>query len=224
MLERMLERRPEEGVVDGDERLRRVRARDVDGVRDVAHASVGLAGVSTKTSFEIGERGGGARQRVAIAGRHADRREAERFEHLVDEVLRAAVERLRVKKRRPARQEREAAGRDRRHARVEDGRALRAALERHELIFENLGVRVREPRVDQVDVFVLGRRELAERDRERALGGLGAREHERRRAEDRRARRADRERRIEAAREDRGLGADAVGRLRHAPIIRVKPT
>jgi hypothetical protein len=32
---------------------------------------------------------------------------------------------------------------------------------------------VREPRVDQVDVFVLGRLQLAERDRERALGRLG---------------------------------------------------
>jgi hypothetical protein len=41
------------------------------------------------------------------------------------------------------------------------------------VIFENLGVRMREARVDQVDVLVLGRLELAERDRERALGCLG---------------------------------------------------
>jgi hypothetical protein len=83
----------------------------------------------------------------------------------VYEVLRAAVQRLRVEQRRPARQERETAGGDRRHARVEHGRALRTALERHEVIFENLGVRMREARVDQVDVLVFGRLELAERDR-----------------------------------------------------------
>ena len=63
--------------------------------------SVGLAGVSTKTSFEVGERGRGSGQCVAISGRHADHGEPERLEHLVDEVLRAAVERLRVKDRAP---------------------------------------------------------------------------------------------------------------------------
>jgi len=69
------------------------------------------------------------RARERVAGWYA-----ERLEHLVHEVLRAAVERARVQQRRAARQEREAAGRDRRHARVEHGRALRAAFERNELI------------------------------------------------------------------------------------------
>ena len=176
-LERMLEGRAQEGVVDGDERLRRVRARHArPRARCRVMRSVGLAGVSTKTSLRSGSAGRGARERVAIAGRHAHGREAERLEQLVHEVLRAAVERPRVQERRAARQEREAAGRDRGHARVEDGRAGRAALERHELILEDLGVRVREPRVDQVDVLVLGRpRSCRARSRTRARPPRGSR-------------------------------------------------
>src|SRR4030095_8875502 len=41
-IERVLERRPEERVVDGDERLRRVRRRDVDDVRNVSHPEGGV--------------------------------------------------------------------------------------------------------------------------------------------------------------------------------------
>jgi len=107
------------------------------------------------------------------------------------------------------------AGRNRGHARVEYGRATGAALERHELILEDLGVRVREPRVDEVDVLILGGRDLAERDCERSLGSLRAREHERRSAVDGRPCCAHGEAGIEATRENRGLGADAIRRLRH---------
>ena len=157
-VERVLERRPEEGVVDGDQRLARVRASDVDGVRDVGHAQRGIGRRLDEDELEIAQRGGGAGQCIGIPGRNADHGESQRLEHLMDQVLRAAVQRLRVENRGPARHERETAGRDRRHARVEHRRALCPALERNDVIFEDLGVRVGQARIDQVDVLVLGRR------------------------------------------------------------------
>jgi hypothetical protein len=42
---------------------------------------------------------------------------------------------------------------DRGHARVEDRRGLGSGLERHDLVLEDLGVRVGEARVDEVDAF-----------------------------------------------------------------------
>jgi hypothetical protein len=69
-------------------------------------------------------------------------------------------------------------GRDRRHARVEDGRCTRASLERQQLVLEDLGVRMRQARVNEVDVFVVLRLNLAERDRERPFRCFGAREYE----------------------------------------------
>ena len=44
-----------------------------------------------------------------------------------------------------------------------------AGLERDDLVFENLRVRVGEPRIDQLDVLSLDRPDLSERDGERAL-------------------------------------------------------
>ena len=150
--------------------------------------------------MQVRETRGRSFERAAVACRHRRDAKPERLEHLVHEVLGAAVERLGMQQGRALGQKREADGGDRRHARIEDRGRPGAALQRHELVLEDLGVRMGESRVDEVDVLLVLRLELAERDGEGPLGRLGTGEHEGRRAVDGRTRRSHREARIEPPR------------------------
>ena len=87
--------------------------------------------------------------------------------------------------------EREEGGHDRRHAGVEDGGIAPAGFERHDLVFENLGVGMREAGVDQVGALAVLGLDLARGDGEGVLGRLRAGEDVSGTAKDRRPRRAD---------------------------------
>jgi hypothetical protein len=94
----MLERRAEDRVVDRDERLRGMRARDPDRVRDVAHPERRVRRRLDEEELQVGKPVRGLRENLAIPCRYADDVEAERLEHLMHEVLGAAVQRTRVQK------------------------------------------------------------------------------------------------------------------------------
>ena len=74
----------------------------------------------------------------------------------------------------------------------------RAGFERHDLVFQNLGVRMREARIDQVGALARRRLNLARGDGERVLGRLRTGEDISGAAEDRRPRRPERKMRVEA--------------------------
>src|SRR3984957_2963558 len=130
-------------------------------------------------------------------------------------MLAAAVQRLRIYERSGALQEREHHGENRGHAGIEDRGGVGAALERYQLLLEDFSVWMIQPRINQVRTIVTERPDFPKHDPERALSRLRTRKHEGRAAIDRRPRRSDRQLRVEAAGQHRGLGPHAIRNLRH---------
>ena len=98
---------------------------------------------------------------ACVAGWNRARVESQRLNDLMNQMLAAAVERTRVEHRASAIEKREYRGRDCREARIEHRGRVGAALERHQLIFDDLGVRVAETRVDEIGAFVAALPDLA---------------------------------------------------------------
>src|SRR5262245_17763175 len=96
--------------------------RHLDRLRDVRHVKGRVRRRLEKNQPKLARSRGGVRQAVSIAGSYGNHVKAEWLEQLVHEVLRTAVERLRVEQRRAPRQQAEEDRGDRRHAGVEDGR------------------------------------------------------------------------------------------------------
>ena len=186
-------------------------ARRLDRGADVDHTQRRVGRGLDEDQAQIGGARHGRLEGGAVAGHRRDRQDAEWLQDGVDQVLRAAVERqgLHEAPARPA--ERQEDGRDRRHARVEDGGRGRPALERHDLVLQDLGVRVRQAGVDQVDALVGVGPRLPEGDGEGALGRLGAVEDVGGRAEHGGPGRSEGQARVEAAGQGGGRGPDDVG-------------
>ena len=196
MNQRMLKGRAEQSVVDCEQRAASCRLRIAAAACAISVIiERGIGGRLDQHQAQIVRLLNRLGQRLRIAGRHAARLETERLDHLVDQVLRAAVERLRIDERAAALEEREHHGEDRGHPGIENRGRVGAALERHQLLLENLGVGMIEPRVDQIGTIVAERPDFSEHDSERALRRLRTRKDERRAAIDWRPRRADRQRR-----------------------------
>ena len=138
-----------------------------------------MAGVSIRTRLEIVRLFNRLGQRLAIARGHPARVETERFDYLVDQVLAAAIQRLRVDERTASFQEREHHGKDRSHAGIEDGRGVGAALERHELLLEDFGVGMVQARIDEVGTIVAERMDFSKHNSKGTLGRLGTWKYER---------------------------------------------
>ncbi len=149
--ERLLVERPQQRVVD--------RAQRAVAMRHLGHlGDVGQRQRRVRRHFEedhaAGGAGGGkgAADRVDLVGVGAGRELAGRHpqvrQQVLEQVVGAAVDRPREDHRAAERHQRQQRGRDRRHARGEDGARL-GAVPQVEPILEDLQVRVVEAAVDQ---------------------------------------------------------------------------
>ena len=87
-------------------------------------------------------------------------------------------------------------------------------------LLEDFGVRMIQPRIDQVRTIVAERTDFPKHDSKRALGRLRTRKHERRTAIDWRPCRSDRQLRVEAARQHGGLRPHAIWNFGHQRLSR----
>ena len=211
--ERVLEGRAHERVVDDDQRGVRVPARRLDRAADVHHEQRRVGGRLQVDDAQIARLRDGGVEGRAVPGRHADRLDAERPEQRVEQVLGAAVDRDRVHHAPSGAAQRQKNGRDCRHARIEHRRRLRSVLQGDDLVLQDLGVRVGQAGIDQIDALVRCRTDLSEGNREGAFRRFGAVEDVGRGAEHGRPRRSDGQAGIESARQDGGRRADEIGGL-----------
>jgi len=93
-------------------------------------------------------------QRLRITGGHTARVETERLDYLVNQMLAAAIQRLRIYERSPSFHEREHDGENRGHAGIEDGGGVGATLKRYQLLLEDFSVGMIQPRINQVRTIV----------------------------------------------------------------------
>jgi hypothetical protein len=219
VLERVLEHRPEERVVDHDQRSIGTARRALGGVPEIGHGERRVGRRLDQHDAHIRRVADRALQCGRIAGPHRDAGHAPRLEHPLDELLRPPVYRHRVNDGAPGLEMREQGSHDRRHARVEDERGGGAGLERRDLVFEDLGVRMVEAGVDERHALPRHRPRTARHEVECPLRRFGAGEDVRRAAEHGRARGADGQRRVEPAGQDfRGrMQGDAA--IAHARLL-----
>ena len=160
--------------------------------------SVGLAGVSRYTMQQFSAERMACVDRRRIARRHRNPAHSERLEEGVDQAGGAAVERSGIHDGAVGPREREECGHDRRHARIENRGLPSTRLQRHDLVLQDLRIRMRESRIDQVGPFALGGLDLPGRDGKGMLGGFRAGKNVGRTAEYRRPRRTERQAGVEA--------------------------
>ena len=174
---------PQHGVLEGGSEESVVHHHD--GV-------VGMGGGGGGSALQIGHGHGGIGRRfqvndaavvggadggvdaLGIARAHGNAAHAERFEEGVDEAGGAAVEGRGVNDGGVRAGVSEECGHDGSHAGVEDRRVAGAGFERHNLVLQNLGIRMGETGVDEVGALAIGRLDFAGGDGESALGGLRA--------------------------------------------------
>src|SRR5258708_19134173 len=93
---------------------------------DVGHGQSRIRWSLDKHEREIGSLGDGAVKRLTISTGYATRDEPKRFDYLMNQMLTAAVERLRVDKRAASLEQRQEDGRDGGHPGIEYGGSLSA--------------------------------------------------------------------------------------------------
>ena len=128
---------------------------------EIGHHQRGVRGRLDQHQLEIVHLIDRRGESACVAGWNRARVESQRLNDLMNQMLAAAVERTRVEHRASAIEKREYRGRDCREARIEHRGRVGAALERHQLIFDDLGVRVAETRVDEIGAFVAALPDLA---------------------------------------------------------------
>jgi hypothetical protein len=139
------------------------------------------------------------------AGGEADAADAELRQHLVQQVLGAAVDGLTVHDPVAGPQEGQQRGRDGAHAAGEDERALRI-IPQAQALLQHLQIRVVDARIDQPGLFARLRLAQPVRQLEERLAILGLLEHERRCMEDRALERALGQQRVVAVAHHQRLG------------------
>ena len=174
--QRMLERRAEQRVVHHDHGLR-IEMRDgVGGVPDVGHHDGGIGGSLDQDDGEILGRANGFVHFAGVSGFHGNAADAERAEEILDQMLRAAINRDGINDVLAGPREGEQRGHDGGHAGVENQGRVRAGFERHHARFQDFGVGVIEARVNQVGLLARRRVERGRppsRRRARRLPGWG---------------------------------------------------
>jgi hypothetical protein len=120
---------------------------------DVYHRHGRVGGRLEEHDAHVVRRAYGRVEVRATACRDADALDAELTQVVVDQVHAAAIERLAVDDGVARPQERHERGHGGGHSGVEHQRRFRSTLERDDLLFEDLGVRMRDARVDQLDVL-----------------------------------------------------------------------
>ena len=210
--QRMLKGGAEQGVIDHHERARLARGHlhvgdGGAGLANVRHDERGIRGRFDEHRAEILRGADRAFEQIAAARLHGDAADAPFREMVLNEMLRAAVDRHGVDDGLSRAEEGEERSHDRGHAGIESDRVARACFEVDDLVLEDFGVGMIEARIDEVGGFAFGHFHPAAGDVECALGSLGAGEDVRRAAKDGRARGADRQGRVETLREDLRGGA-----------------
>ena len=109
---------------------------------------VGFEGVSISTSLRLSVSAIASISARVLPAANGPRHKSQRLYHLVDQVLGTPVKRLRVYQRAALFEKPDQNREDRRHARIEHSGCGRAALQRNELVFKNLGIRVIEACID----------------------------------------------------------------------------
>src|SRR5689334_21768728 len=97
----------------------------------------------------------------------------------MNQMLTAAVERLRVDERAALLEESEQSGKYCGHPGIEACGRIGAFLERHQLLLQDLGVGMIEARINKIGTIFADRTYFSEHDTECALGRLVARKDER---------------------------------------------
>ena len=144
----MLESRTEQSVVDGEQGAARMPLNRIGRGLEVSHGERRVRRRLDQNQPEVFVRldRGGNPSRVARPD--PVRGETQWLQHVMDQVLRAAIQRLRIKQRAPTFEEPQHHSEDRRHAGIKNRRGRSLALQWNELIFEDLGVRMIESRVN----------------------------------------------------------------------------
>ena len=215
----MLERRSEKRIVDHHHRLVGMARGRFRGALDVGHDEGRIGGRFEQHDAAVAGAANGGVERVGIARPHRDARHAERLQK-VNQSGGAAIKRRGVDDGAVGPGEGEERRHDGRHPGIENRGVAAAGLERHNLVFQDLGVGMREAGVDQVGAFALCGLDLAGGDGEGVLGRLRAGENVGRAAENRRPGRSERQAGIESAGEHGGARAHrAMGLvwIRHKP-------
>ena len=208
-LQGVLKDGPQEGVVHHDDGFGGMAGRGVCRAFDIGHGHGGIGGRFEEDDAAVRGGADGFVEGGGIATADGNPAHAEGSQEAVDEAGGAAVKGRGVDDGTGGAGEGEAGSHDGRHTGIEDRGVRGTGFEGHNLVFQDLGIGVREAGVNQVGAFAFGGFDFAGSNGESVFRGFGTFEDVGGTAEDRGARGSEGKLGVEAPGQHRSPRADS---------------